>query len=163
MIGMAPATRRRRRQGESGLDRSGLVFGLSSAGSGHPAIFPSMCTHHVRKTTEHLLAAFLFSGCVLGAAQRPTPEFRLRNAAHPTRYQLDLTILPNQSTFHGSAIIGIDLAERTGIVWLNAKDLTIQEVIGNAQNSFEINHECVCACLPCDLADFRCSFPSCCN
>ncbi len=114
-----------------GLDLSGSVFGSGSAGSGHHAIFPSMCTHHVRKTVECLLATFLVSGCVSGAAQRPTPEFRLRNAAHPTRYQLDLTILPSQSTFHGSAIIDIELAERTDIVWLNAKDLTIQEVVGN--------------------------------
>ena len=64
----------------------------------------------------------------LAAAQEPAPEFRLPKIARPTRYQLDLTVVPSMPTFQGYEVIGIDLQETSGVVWLNVKDLTIQEV-----------------------------------
>jgi alanyl aminopeptidase len=75
-----------------------------------------------------LVGVVFVSAFVLSAAQRPAPEFRLPDIGRPTRYQLDLTIVPSEPTFQGSEAISINLKERTGVVWLNAKDLTIQEV-----------------------------------
>jgi cytosol alanyl aminopeptidase len=91
-----------------------------------------MRTYRVLRRAASLLAAIVIFGPSLSAAQRPAPEFRLPDIARPIRYQLDLTILPNEPTFHGSAVIGIDLRDRTDIVWLNVKDLTIQEVSAKA-------------------------------
>src|ERR1700723_4535900 len=76
-----------------------------------------------------LILVVVFSvaaGQPLGAAQEP--GFRLPDIARTTRYQLDLTILPDQPTFQGTAIIGVDLKERTGVIWLNAKDLTVSAI-----------------------------------
>lgn len=36
--------------------------------------------------------------------------------------------MPNQPTFHGSAVIDVDLRAPTDVIWLNAKELTIQAV-----------------------------------
>ncbi len=73
-----------------------------------------------------IVAFFAAAGQPLGAAQ--DPGFRLPDTARPTRYQLDLTILPDQPTFHGTAIIGVGLKERTDTIWLNAKDLTVSAI-----------------------------------
>src|SRR3984957_14595846 len=70
-----------------------------------------------------VVALFVAAGQPLGAG--PPPAFGLPDAARPTRYRLDLTILPDQPTFQGTATIGVDLKERTGVIWLNAKDLTV--------------------------------------
>ncbi len=73
------------------------------------------------------------AGALLGAvallgAQQSAPDFRLPHSAHPTYYGLDLTILPDQPTFRGSAVIEVELTTRTTVVWLNAKDLQIQHI-----------------------------------
>src|SRR3984885_10388317 len=73
-----------------------------------------------------VVALFAAAGQPLGGAQEP--GFRLPDAARPTRYRLDLTILPDQPTFQGTATIGVDLRERTGVIWLNAKDLTVSAI-----------------------------------
>lgn len=66
--------------------------------------------------------------CALATAQQTTPGFRLPNIARPTRYRLDLTIVPSEPVFHGSTIIDINLEAPSDVVWLNAKELTIQKV-----------------------------------
>jgi alanyl aminopeptidase len=58
---------------------------------------------------------------LLGAA----PVFRLPDAAKPLRYHLDLTIDPRQHDFHGSVRIEAELRSRTRLIWVNAKDLSI--------------------------------------
>lgn len=81
----------------------------------------------------HSFALILLAACSGAAAESPSqpiakdrePEFRLPDTVRPTRYRLDLHILPDQPTFHGTAIISVELKERTNTVWLNAKDLTI--------------------------------------
>jgi cytosol alanyl aminopeptidase len=77
-------------------------------------------------------ALVLLLSCSVAAGGRTdkqaAPDFRLPDIARPTRYQLDLTILPDQPTFQGTAVIGVDLKERTGVIWLNAKDLTISGI-----------------------------------
>jgi len=52
----------------------------------------------------------------------------LPHIARPTRYNLELTILPDQPQFHGIARIAIELKERSDTVWLNTKDLVIQDI-----------------------------------
>jgi hypothetical protein len=63
-----------------------------------------------------LVTVVLVSASVLSAAEHPVPEFRLPEIARPTRYQLDLTIVPSEPTFQGSEAISIDLKERTSVV-----------------------------------------------
>ena len=71
--------------------------------------------------------ALLLSASAL-AAQPSAPDFRLPDAARPTRYHVDLTILPSEPTFHGTEVIDVALTKRTNVVWLNAKDLQIRQV-----------------------------------
>jgi len=87
-----------------------------------------MSTQRLPKFAAGLASMILVSYCLLSAAGTPAPQFRLPDIARPTRYQLDLRIVPSEPAFQGSEAISIDLKERTGVVWLNAKDLTIQEV-----------------------------------
>jgi alanyl aminopeptidase len=75
-----------------------------------------------------VVAAALLSAAAILRAQQAAPDFRLPPTAHPTRYGLDLTIRPDQPTFQGSAVIGVELATRTTVVWLNAKDLQVQHI-----------------------------------
>ncbi len=70
-------------------------------------------------------AILLLLPCWLPAAE---PQFRLPDLARPTRYKLDLTIVPSEPTFRGTATIGVELKGRTSELWLNAKDLTIDSV-----------------------------------
>jgi len=53
------------------------------------------------------------------------PTLRLPNLAAPVSYALDLTIDPAAPGFHGSIDIEIRVASRTGVLWLNAKELKI--------------------------------------
>ncbi len=78
--------------------------------------------------------AALVTAAALGAAQQTAPDFRLPHTARPTHYGLELTIQPDQPTFQGSAVIDVQLATRTNIVWLNAKDLAIQHIDVTAAN-----------------------------
>jgi cytosol alanyl aminopeptidase len=71
-------------------------------------------------------AILLLSARWLPAAE--LPEFRLPDIARPTRYQMDLTIVPSEPAFKGTAKISIELKQRTDVVWLNAKDLAIDDV-----------------------------------
>ena len=85
-----------------------------------------MLTRRISRLGMQLLIGVLV--VALAAAQEPAPEFRLPKIARPTRYQLDLTVVPSMPSFQGYEVIGIDLQEPSQVVWLNAKDLTIQEV-----------------------------------
>lgn len=88
---------------------------------------PAMCLHRTFRSAT-LFVTILTVASALPAGEPAAPNFRLPTTARPTHYQLDLTILPSEPVFHGSARIDVDLKERTDIVWLNAKDLTIQDV-----------------------------------
>lgn len=72
--------------------------------------------------------AALFSAAQLLGAQAAIADFRLPHTARPTRYHLDLTILPDQPTFRGSAVIDVDLAMKTRVVWLNGRDLVVHHI-----------------------------------
>lgn len=75
-----------------------------------------------------LLPALLIPGASLFAQSDPSKEFRLPHTAFPTDYKLELTIVPEETVFQGVAMINIELKERTRVVWLNAKDLSIKEI-----------------------------------
>jgi alanyl aminopeptidase len=58
------------------------------------------------------------------AAAEP-PKLRLGDDVRPVRYRLDLTVIPQQDTFTGKIEIDMDVRKPTDVVWLNARDLTI--------------------------------------
>jgi alanyl aminopeptidase len=100
----------------------------SNCGSAKLIYFLPMPVRCLSKAGMLLALVFLVSTCGLTAAQQPVPEFRLPEGSRPTHYQLDLTIVPSEPTFQGNEVISVELKERSEVVWLNAKDLTIQQV-----------------------------------
>jgi cytosol alanyl aminopeptidase len=78
-----------------------------------------------RSAAYNATAIFVLLPCWLPAAE---PQFRLPDLARPTCYKLDLTILPSEPTFKGTATISVEFKERAREVWLNAKDLAIDDV-----------------------------------
>ncbi len=71
-----------------------------------------------------VLLGFVSSILMWGAAD---PTFRLPPVAHPTKYELELTIVPREPEFRGSMRIWVALRERTKSLWLNAKELDIEK------------------------------------
>ncbi len=69
-----------------------------------------------------------FVASILACAAAAPPAFRLPNTAHPTRYELELTIVPRQSEFRGKVRVWADVSRRTESIWLNSKGLTIEAV-----------------------------------
>ena len=53
------------------------------------------------------------------------PKLRLPGDVQPVRYRLDLTIVPQQDGFSGKIEIDLDVHKPTDVVWLNARDLTV--------------------------------------
>jgi alanyl aminopeptidase len=61
------------------------------------------------------------------ALPAPTPPgLRLPAGVRPTRYALDLTVVPTSETFAGRATIGLSIEAPTQVVWLHGIDLTIK-------------------------------------
>ena len=54
-----------------------------------------------------------------------SPGFTLPDTVRPTRYTLDLTILPEEPSFDGTVQIDLDFREQTSIFWMNARNMTI--------------------------------------
>jgi alanyl aminopeptidase len=64
----------------------------------------------------------------LAAAESPAPpKLRLLAVAVPTRYAAELWIDPSQDTFKGKIQIRISLKGESDTLWLNGKELTIEE------------------------------------
>jgi len=68
-----------------------------------------------------LLAILLLATCALAEP----PKLRLGDDVRPVRYRLDLTVIPQQDTFSGKIEIDMEVRKPTDIIWLNARDLTI--------------------------------------
>jgi alanyl aminopeptidase len=67
-------------------------------------------------------------GSVAAATPDPTPPtLRLGDAARPTHYAVELTIVPTEDTFAGTMHIDLELRQATALIWLNASELTIQD------------------------------------
>ena len=54
-----------------------------------------------------------------------TPEGRLPEGVRPTSYRLSLTIIPEQKTFSGTAVIGIELDEPSTTIWMHGQGLNV--------------------------------------
>jgi alanyl aminopeptidase len=61
------------------------------------------------------------------------PALRIGTDVVPTRVALDLTIVPDQTTFKGRVAIDARVAAPTRVVWLNATELVIEAATLNAQ------------------------------
>jgi alanyl aminopeptidase len=55
------------------------------------------------------------------------PKLRLDGSAQPSRYAVDLTIVPERDTFHGSVDISLDVRTPAEVLWLNSIGLQIQD------------------------------------
>lgn len=67
---------------------------------------------------------------VVEPAPPPTaPTLRLPDGVRPTRYAVELTILPTADTFAGKATIGLKLDAPTTAIWMHAADLTVKSAM----------------------------------
>jgi alanyl aminopeptidase len=55
------------------------------------------------------------------------PKFRLGDATRPTRYRIELTVIPDAPTYSGTVEIDLQLRAALSEIWLNAHGLTIHE------------------------------------
>jgi alanyl aminopeptidase len=62
-------------------------------------------------------------------AVETAPTLRLPAGVTPVRYALDLWLRPDADSFTGRVTIDVDLASPTPTLWLNAVDLTLDEVV----------------------------------
>ena len=54
-------------------------------------------------------------------------KFRLGEATRPTRYRIELTVIPDAPTYSGTVEIDLQLRAALSEIWLNAHGLTIHE------------------------------------
>src|SRR5258708_1194947 len=60
------------------------------------------------------------------------PKFRLGDATRPTRYRLELTIVPDAPAFSGTMDIELELRAASSETWVNGHELKIREATLNA-------------------------------
>ena len=65
-----------------------------------------------------------FSQCAL-AIDGAAPTLRLPDAVRPLAYRAELTLRPAENSFNGTIEIDVEVPHPTGVVWLNARFLTI--------------------------------------
>jgi alanyl aminopeptidase len=70
----------------------------------------------------------------IAAAPAP-PTFRLPDVAQPDQESLDITIVPGEPEFSGSATLRITLKTTVSVLWMNAKDLLIRDVSVNSDGT----------------------------
>jgi len=74
-----------------------------------------------------LLVSILGALPVIAAPSLEPPKLRLDGSVRPLRYAVDLTIVPDRDTFHGSVDIDVDVRTPSTIIWLNAIGLAVQD------------------------------------
>jgi len=62
------------------------------------------------------LASLALAFCAFGAPSVDPPKLRLPDAARPTRYAVDLTIVPDKDTFRGAVDINLDVKTATSVL-----------------------------------------------
>ena len=72
---------------------------------------------------KSLAILVLLSGSVFAEP----PKLRLPDTVRPSRYAVDLTVIPNRDSFHGVVDIDIDVRTPAQVIWLNATHLAIQD------------------------------------
>ena len=55
------------------------------------------------------------------------PQFRLPTFAAPQRYDVNLTVAPDQDTFTGNIDIDLDFNQASSVLWLNAQKIKVRE------------------------------------
>jgi aminopeptidase N len=75
---------------------------------------------------------FAFLACIAlgtasGAPSFKAPKLRLGDAAAPSRYAVDLTIVPDRNSFEGTVDISMVVHAATRLIWLNATALEIKQ------------------------------------
>jgi cytosol alanyl aminopeptidase len=76
------------------------------------------------------LAVVLFLctlGCAVAAPSADPPKLRLGGNVRPSRYAVDLTIVPNHDTFNGVVDIHVEIQTPSTSLWLNATALEIKD------------------------------------
>lgn len=62
------------------------------------------------------------------AADDPQPpQFRLPDFAAPQRYDINLTVAPDQDTFTGAVDIDLNFKQASPVLWLNAEKIKVKE------------------------------------
>ena len=69
----------------------------------------------------------LFTVLATSAFAAGPPKLRLPDDVVPVRYHLDLTVIPEQDHFAGKIEIELDVRKPADTVWLNARNLTIDD------------------------------------
>ncbi len=73
-------------------------------------------------------------GSILAAPSLDPPKLRLGDAAAPSHYAVDLTLIPDRDAFQGKVDIDIDVRVPSEIIWLNATELEISEASFQPEN-----------------------------
>ena len=71
--------------------------------------------------------AILVSLQIVSASAAVPPTLRLDDSVRPARYEAELTLATDATTFSGAIDIDVELARPLSLVWLNAVDLAIRE------------------------------------
>ncbi len=69
------------------------------------------------------------------APAEPTPEMQLPRDVRPTRYALQMEIVPEQERFRGTAEIAIHLDQPRRVLWLHGRDLHVTEASAQFESS----------------------------
>ncbi len=81
----------------------------------------------IRQLAFALALALLMVSQTVRSAPAAPPALRLPASVHPTRADLDLTIVATRETFRGRVTYDLELSEPATILWLNARDLKISQ------------------------------------
>ncbi len=86
-------------------------------------------------TTSVLIAVCASSSLSVSRARAgqtenpPPPKFRLpADVVGPTRYHVDLTLVPDQDSFTGAIDIELEFKKPSSVLWLNAEKLEIKDM-----------------------------------
>ena len=88
--------------------------------SGQRTALPYPCDN-LGYMPKSCIAFLLLATCAFAEA----PKLRLGDDVRPVRYRLDLTIVPQQDTFTGKIEIDLEVRKPVDVIWLNARDLTV--------------------------------------
>lgn len=91
----------------------------------------------LKSRKQALVAALLtfMASSALSAVVSPSapPKLRLGEQVEPTRYAVELTVVPTDDTFSGAIDIDLELRAATSFIWLNATELTVREASLDAE------------------------------
>lgn len=73
------------------------------------------------------LSLLTASICAFAATAPTPPKLRLSDNVRPSRYAIDLTVVPDKDTFEGIADAEVEIQQPAELIWLNATALQIRE------------------------------------